>query len=166
MDQKMVKKAPEFIGEVVEQEDGPPLVTVRADTLIPMLVYVRKLFKCIETTNKNGMSRFMRPEDFNLSIYLKGFTPEDFNALQSLNNTVGTDLAALLDKAADNTPQMKRTNEFGTLGPRRLKDATEQQRNLLDRELQSDSGVGQGSPGGERSLRRGEEVDSEKPDSG
>lgn len=91
----------------MEQEEGPPLVTVRADTLIPMLVYLRKFFRSVERNKLETPSALVHPEDFEMQVFMKGFTPEDWNALMSLNNTVGTDLAALLDKQV--TPQMQRS---------------------------------------------------------
>lgn len=97
--------------EVFKPEgDEPPLIMVRADTLVPMLVYLRKFFKKIQSTNRNGISRFMQPEDFRLQIDLQGFTPEDFNGLMSLANTVGVELGELLDEAAERSPQMARTH--------------------------------------------------------
>jgi hypothetical protein len=107
-----------FINEVVETEDGKKYAVVNADVLLPMLVYLRKFFKKIQQTNRNAPSRFVDPEDFELAIGLRGFTPEDFNSLQSLANSMGHEVGELLDAQVDKTPQMRRTNEFGSMRSR------------------------------------------------
>ncbi len=87
---------------------GPPLtlIGVRADVLLPMLVYLRKFFSKIERTNRNAPSRFIDPEDFEMAIALRGFTPEDFNGLMSLSNSMSAEMKEMLD--AQDTPQMSR----------------------------------------------------------
>lgn len=104
---------PEFLGLVQAQPEGKPtVVSMNADALIPMLAYLRKFFKCIkETYRPDGPSRFSDPRDFRMSISTQGFTPEDFNSLQSLANSVGGDVKRYLDAAdALQSPQMARTD--------------------------------------------------------
>ncbi len=82
---------------VVVTKDGRRHVgiTVRRDTLLPLLVLMKKFFLTLQGTNTHGAtSRTMYPENFPMTFDTRGFTPADFNALQSLNWTVGSDLAA------------------------------------------------------------------------
>lgn len=85
------------------------LVSANAKVLLPMLVFLRKFFRSVKDTRvQGGPSRFTPAEEVELLIGLQGFTPEDFNSLKSLANSMGADLEALLDEAAKNTPQMAR----------------------------------------------------------
>ena len=146
------------VNEVLRVET--PLVTVRADMLIPFLVYARKFFKKIVQTDRNVASRFVDPEDFELLVALKGFTPEDFNALQSLNNSIGTELVKLLDEAGENTPQMKRTNEFGSVKSQSRRMYGNRQAGGGERSL----GDGEGAASGVPRLSDGKDVDPKEPD--
>lgn len=93
------------VGETVRLEDGEPVVLVRAELLARLLVYLTKFKEKIQATNANGVSRFMDPEDFELRVALRGFTPEDFNALMSLTMSI-TDGMEFLKEVQ--TPQMVR----------------------------------------------------------
>lgn len=78
-------------------------ITVRRDTLLPLLVLMKKFFLSLQGTNTGGAtSRTVPSADFPMTFQTRGFTPADFNALQSLNWTVGSDLAAEIDA----TPEM------------------------------------------------------------
>jgi len=96
------------VNEVTMTEDGKPVVLVRADVMAPLLVFLRKFFQKIQSTNRNASSRFVDAEDFALSVVLRGFTPEDFNTLQSLSNSMTSEFSEILDALGANTPQMKR----------------------------------------------------------
>lgn len=91
---------------IIEELRKPPMVTVRGDILAPLLVYMNKFFQCVNRTNANGLSRFMRSEDYRLAIELEGFSPEDWNAMMSLAKSAGADLEETLNKLAGHTPQM------------------------------------------------------------
>lgn len=96
------------VGEAFRQEDGgPPLALVRADVLLPMLVHLRKFFHSVQRTDRDRPSRFVSPDEFMMSITTRGFTPEDFNGLMSLANSMSAEMAEALD--AVRMPQMKRT---------------------------------------------------------
>lgn len=93
----------------LEPEVIPGAVPVRVELLIPLILYARKFFKSIDSTNRNAISRFIDPEDFELTIRTRGFTPEDFNAFQSLVTSLGVELAPLLEGTENlKSPQMGR----------------------------------------------------------
>lgn len=102
----------EASGEVVQsfvlneaiEVDGKKFIMVQGDVLLPMLAYLRKFFRTIQDTNRNAPSRAIPAAEFEMLIRTRGFSPEDFNTLMSLNNSIGTELAAMLDRVE--TPQM------------------------------------------------------------
>jgi hypothetical protein len=95
------------VNQAHQPKEGPPLVLVRADVLAPLLVYLRKFKTSIQSASPSGgPSRFQRPEDCELVIRTLGFTPEDFNGLTSLSNSMTHELEEHIDKLV--TPQMAR----------------------------------------------------------
>jgi hypothetical protein len=90
---------------------GKETAEVNLRVLLPMLVYLRKLFTSVQSTHRE-ISRFIAPEDYVLSITLEGFTPEDFNALNSLSNSMGAEFTAMLDEMAKKSPQMARPGVY------------------------------------------------------
>lgn len=94
---------------IVVTKDGKRHVgiTVRRDTLLPLLVLMKKFFLSLQGTNTHGAtSRTVATKDMEMTFYTRGFSPADFNALQSLNWTVGTDLAAEISGTPE-MPQMR-----------------------------------------------------------
>lgn len=98
-----------------------PYVQVRADVIGPLLVYLTKFFDRV-TSFGAPPSRFIEADDYNMAVSLRGFTPEDWNTLKSLVNSVlDPAMKKVLMEMASDTPQMSKPELHG-LQPGRLEE--------------------------------------------